>query len=151
MNRNYATEEYDDDDAQLNESISEVEPDDMSLADDDELRRARIAEYRHESLRKDDPLRACLGATNAGLFEIILSTEAAVKNALQSTERNSLESPHLQRALGTHANYTRQVHRYASLVVLMDKDERQADNAKFQRRTAGIPAPVESKYRRDRA
>jgi hypothetical protein len=150
MHRNHATEYYEAD-ALLNESISEAKTDDMPLEGHHELRLARIAEYKQEALQKEDPLRANLGAITAGLFEIAYHTETAVINSLQSVGGNSLVNPNLQRLLGTHANLTRQVDRYANLDVRIEAMEQQAENAKSQRRIAAMPAATGLKFQRGRA
>jgi hypothetical protein len=116
-------DDYEEDDALLNASLSEAETDNMPL-DDDELRLARIAEYLHEALRKDDPLRANLGAFNAGLMEIALKHEAAVKNSLNAAAGNILENPHLQRGLSVHANLLRQMDRNVNLDIRLDVQTR---------------------------
>ena len=67
MNRRHE-DDYDDEDTMLNDSISELDPDGPSLADDDEMQSARIKEFRHDALRHDNPLRANLGAVTAGLL-----------------------------------------------------------------------------------
>ena len=110
MNRYHASD-YEDDDALLNASLSEAEPDDRPLAGDDELRSTRIAEYLHEALRKDDPLRANLGALNAGLIGFASQSEAALKNSLHAGGGNVLENPHIQKAMGVHLILLRQIDR----------------------------------------
>ena len=150
MNPNYANE-IEEADAMLNESLSEADPEGIPTMGDDELRRARIAEYRHEALRKEDSLRANLGAINAGLLEIALEHEIAVRKALQSGAGNMLESPYFQRAISTHLNITRQVDRFANVDVRFEAAEQQAENAKAQRRLPAMPTATRAQYRRDRA
>jgi hypothetical protein len=129
MNSNNAAQ-YDEADDVFSNSMSDAEPDDMSSADDDDLRLTRIAEYGHEALRKDDALRANLAALNAGLLEIAFRSEIAVKNSIQSAGVNILKNPDVQRALRTHLIIARQVDRYANLDVRLEEAEQRAENAK---------------------
>ena len=136
-------DDYEEDGALFNASLSEAEPDDMPLADN-ELRSTRIAEYLHEALRKDDPLRANLGAFNAGLMEIGLKYETALKNSLNGAAGNLLENPQLHRAMIVYQNLMRQMDRNVNLDIRLDGSKQQADKAKFSRRSA---APAGVNYR----
>jgi hypothetical protein len=148
MNRCHE-DDYDDEDAMLNDSISEGDPDGMSLADDDELDLSRIEEFRHAALRQDDPLRAVLGARNAGLLKIASHYEAVIANALQSAKGSILESPHFHRAITVQLNIVRQADRLANLDLRMEEGEREADNNAL-RRMSGVPASARAASRRGR-
>jgi hypothetical protein len=136
-------EENDDD--KLNDSLSEAEP---GEADDDELRLARISEHRQESLRKVDSLRASLGALNAGLLDIALCSETALKKTLRATSGDILEISHLQRAISIHLNITRQIDRFANLDARLEDTTQQAENSKAQRRRGLCGLPPGAKHGR---
>jgi hypothetical protein len=92
-----------------------------------------------------------LGAVNAGLLEILLQNETALRKSLQSAAGNILESRDLRRAINTHLNITRQVDRFANLDVRLDAAEQQAEKAKAQRRLPAMSSATRAQYRRDRA
>jgi hypothetical protein len=143
------THEYEEADALLNGSLSEAELDEPALGDND-LRLARIDEYQQQSLRKADPLEACLGATNAGLLQIGLRYEQAIIQTLEAAETNILDSLPLQKAMNTHLGITRQVDRFANVAARLSESERQADEGRSQRRLAALQRPTGSATRRNR-
>jgi hypothetical protein len=144
MNRCHE-DDYEDEDAGLNESISEDDPDGMSL-ESDELRSARIEEYRYAALQHEDPLRANLGAVTAGLLDIVSKTETVVRNAMSSAGVNCFESPNAARAINTHLNLTREVNRYANLELRLAEGERQAE-ARTRRHMDAQPTAVRRRGR----
>lgn len=99
------------------------------------MRLARIDEYQHESLHKQDSLEACLGGINGGLMRIAVLHEQAILKAIEMAEDNILEMPPLQRAMGTHLSLTRQVDRFFNLEARLAESQLQAENAKSPARS----------------
>ena len=143
------TNQYHEDDALLNDSLSEAELDEPTLGDD-EMRLARIDEYQQQSLRKADPLEACLGGLNSGLLRVGFRYEQAIIKALDAPETNILDSPPLQKAMNTHLGITRQVDRFANLEARLNEDDRHAEQGRSQRRLAALQRPNGSATLRNR-
>jgi hypothetical protein len=140
----YNEEEYHD--ATPADSLSESDLGDSSPAGDDEMRLARIGEYRQESLRKENTLQANMALVNCGLLELVFLSEKALKNACRSAGGTFLETPHGQRAVRTHLHIARQVDRFANFDARLEEAKKQDANAKAQRRVAAMQAPAAAKY-----
>jgi hypothetical protein len=133
-------------DAMFNHGLSDAEPDDSSLAGDDELRLAGIEEYRQESRRIENKLQANMATINAGLFHLAFLSEKALINASQSAPDNFLATSHGQRALTSHLCITRQAERFANFDARLEEAKKRDENAKTQRRMSALQAPAGAKY-----
>jgi hypothetical protein len=140
----FHTEENVDD--KLNDSLSEAESEDASLADEDEMALALIQEYRQQSSRKENPLQAVLATVNCGLMELAHHSGKALKNACRSAGGDFLATSHGQRAMNHHLSLTRQVRCYGDLDMRLEEAKKQEENAQAQRRMAAMQAPGGTRY-----
>jgi hypothetical protein len=122
------------DDEMDNSSFSESDP------DDDEMRMARIDDYRQESSRKENNLQANLAAVACGLLDLAFRSEKALKTACQSADEDFLASSAGQRAMASHLNIARQVRSYADLDLRIEAADKQKEkeNTNARRRMGGL-------------
>lgn len=130
--RNHPRSESDDPEDEV--SLSDL--DDRDAFDDDALRQARIDEYREESLRRDDPQTAILGAITAGLTEMLFRHEDAIKGLLAGDAGLIYENRELQRAMSMYLNTARQVDRNVNLVTRLESSREAAKHSGVGRRSS---------------
>lgn len=111
------------------ESFEEVE-----LVTDDDLRGARIEEYRRESLEKSAHLEACLGAHAAGLMRIGWRHEQALLAALEAKELTPERMMELRSALNTNINLAREIGRFTDFQLRLQLAGENAAASKYGRR-----------------
>jgi hypothetical protein len=134
MNRDH-TDQYRKTDS-MHESISDGG---IDAAVDRQLRSRRIAEYKLESLQGDDLLRANMGAAHADLLEITELHGKALIKSMRVAKGDMIENPHLQRAISTHVNLTRQAGRLANFELGERKKKQVAETAKAEGRMMAMP------------
>jgi hypothetical protein len=96
------------------------------------MRRKRFAEFETKGLAQVDPLRACLSAINADLFEIASEFGRAIKKSRAADASTSGNREHDDADIDSYLRVTRQMDRLIQLDIKVADAQRQADDAKVQ-------------------
>ena len=120
-------------DANLDGSLSEA--DDGSDESSEALFKARVAEYRDESLHHPHTLLALLGDRNAGLFEFAHHFENRLKNDIATCEGDLHEVPGAGWMIATHNNFNKQITGYTNVILKVEEQVRQAEGGPLNRRS----------------
>ena len=110
--------------------------DEFTTSDDAVLRQVRIEQYGTESLHRQDPQTALLGAITAGMMDIMFRYETAIKEELDGGADLIHENQDLQRAVSTYSNGNRQIERNISLMSRLEDAREGSKHSGAARRAA---------------
>ena len=110
--------------------------DEFDTTVEDALREVRIDQYRTESLSREDPQTAILGALTAGLMDIMFRHETAIKEMLDGGADLMHENRDLNRATSTYFNGNRQIERNISLMSRLENAREGSKHSGAARRAA---------------
>lgn len=104
-------------DATSTAMAQETTPRELTAASTHEARLRRIRDYLNDSLNKNDPLEANVGAINSGLLRMALWLDETLENAMSDGTQNVDRLKRLLPAIEAQLKISRQVDRFAQIEI----------------------------------
>ena len=94
----------------------EQESDTPAHREEDEPRLRRIADYESVALVNEDPFKAVMEATSAGLMRIEMRLQRAIEQAMKTAPMTPERIRTLAPSFDVHLKYARQIDRFGQIV-----------------------------------
>jgi hypothetical protein len=108
-------------DRETNETLDEAGAKESSQNDADTNYLSRVEDCRRESLDRDDPGEAVIGALKAGLAKVLHYVAKKAERGLEAEATTLAEVPQLESTMNNYKALTRQYDRFANLEVRLSE------------------------------